>query len=81
MSGRRVRLTFQPDMIQEPVIYRMGRDFAVVPNIRMADIDESIGWVVLEIDGDPAEVERALTWARSIGVRVDEPTLGDVVEG
>ena len=81
MAGRRVRFTFEPALIQEPVIYELGRRFQVVTNIRMADVDEQVGWVVLELDGEPDEIDRALRWAEERGVRVDDPTLGDVVEG
>jgi len=81
MAKRQVRFTFQPDLIREPLIYRLGHEFAVVTNIRMADVDERTGWVVLEIEGEADEIERCLDWARERGVRVDDPTLGDVVEG
>ena len=81
MAKRQVRFTFQPELIREPLIYRLGHEFAVVTNIRMADVDERTGWVVLEIEGEADEIERCLDWARERGVRVDDPTLGDVVEG
>ncbi len=81
MASKRVRFTFEPDLIKEPVIYQMGQKFQVVTNIRMADVDEHVGWVVLELDGEPDEIERSLEWARELGVRVDDATLGDVVEG
>ena len=81
MAKRQVRFTFQPELIREPLIYRLGHEFAVVTNIRMADVDERTGWVVLEIEGAADEIERGLDWARERGVRVDDPTLGDVVEG
>ncbi len=77
---RRVRLTFLDHMIRQPVVYQMGNDFQVVPNIRRADVQENVGWVILELEGEETEIDRALEWARSIGVRVD-PALGDVVEG
>ncbi|MBE7520239.1 MAG: FeS-binding protein [Thermoflexaceae bacterium] len=80
MALKRVRFTFPEEMIKEPVIYRMGHEFQVVTNVRMADVDEHTGWVVLEIDGDPEEIERSLVWAQSRGVRVD-PVVGDIVEG
>lgn len=81
MATQHVRFTFEPNLIREPLIYQLGREFAVVTNIRMADVDEFVGWVVLELEGDPDEIARSLEWARAKGVRVDEPTLGDVVEG
>ena len=80
MAVRRVRFTFPEDLIREPIIYKLGREFAVITNVRMADVDERTGWVVLELEGDSAEIDRSLAWAQERGVRVD-PVVGDVVEG
>ncbi len=76
----KVRFTFLDKLIKEPVIYRVGQDFAVVTNIRRADIQEGIGWVILELEGAQSSIDSALEWVRSMGVRVD-PAVGDVVEG
>ncbi|MGD9934791.1 MAG: NIL domain-containing protein [Dehalococcoidia bacterium] len=80
MAVRRVRFTFPEDLIKEPVIYLLGKQFQVITNVRMADVDEHTGWVVLEIEGDSAEIDKGITWAQSRGVRVD-PVTGDVLEG
>ena len=80
MAKKRMRFTFEGDLIRERVIWRIGRDFEIVTNIRMADVEETFGWVILELDGDPDEIDRAVAWAESAGVRVD-PITGDVVEG
>jgi ABC-type methionine transport system ATPase subunit len=77
---RRVRLTFLDHMIRQPVVYQMGHDFKVVTNIRRADVQENVGWVILELEGEELEIDRALAWAQSLGVRVD-PALGDLIEG
>jgi L-aspartate semialdehyde sulfurtransferase ferredoxin len=77
---RRIRLTFPETLIQEPIIYQMGREFDVVTNIRMADVDERVGWVILELSGADEEIQRAIDWTEAKGVRVD-PVTGDVVEG
>ncbi len=76
---QRVRLTFLDRLIKEPVVYQLGKKFDIVTNIRRADIQEGIGWVILELEGDDAEIDRGLDWAREVGVRVD-PALGDLVE-
>ena len=76
---QRVRLTFLDRLIKEPVVYQLGKKFDIVTNIRRADIQEGIGWVILELEGDDAESDRGLEWARTVGVRVD-PALGDLVE-
>ncbi|MBM3939859.1 MAG: FeS-binding protein [SAR202 cluster bacterium] len=77
---QRVRFTFMGNMIKQPVIFHLGRDFNIVTNIRRADVQENIGWVILELEGNEAEIERGLNWVRSLGVRVD-PALGDLIEG
>jgi hypothetical protein len=77
---QRVRFTFLDRLIKEPVVYRLGHDFAIVTNIRRADIQEGIGWVILELEGEQQAIDDGLKWVRSLGVRVD-PALGDVVEG
>ena len=80
MSKRRVKFTFPQELVKEPVIYQLGRDFHVVTNIRRAEVRDDMGWVVLELDGDEEEIDRGLEWVTSKGVRVD-PVSGDVIEG
>ena len=80
MALKRVRFTFPEDLIKEPLIYNLGHEFRVITNVRMADVDENTGWVLLELEGDQAEIDRSLAWAQDKGVRVD-PVAGDVVEG
>ena len=80
MTVKRVRFTFPEDLIKEPLIHNLGHQFRVITNVRMADVDVKTGWVVLELEGDPDEIERSLAWAQDKGVRID-PVAGDIVEG
>jgi ABC-type methionine transport system ATPase subunit len=80
MDRQRVKFTFEGDLVKEPIIYCLGRDFHIVTNIRRADVRENLGWVVLELDGEKEEIERGLQWVSSTGVRVDL-VGGDVLEG
>jgi len=66
-----VRLTFRGDSLNDPIIYQLGQDFKVVTNIRRADVAEDSGWVELDVDGEPAEVDRALEFCRSRGIGVE----------
>ena len=79
MGKQRVKFTFVDELVKEPIIYRLGRDFDVVTNIRRADVQEEMGWVVLELEGEDSEISRGLAWVSSTGVRVD-PISGDVIE-
>ena len=80
MALKRVRFTFPENLIKEPLIYNLGHQFRVITNVRMADVDEKTGWVLLELEGEADEVDRSIAWAQDKGVRVD-PVAGDVVEG
>lgn len=79
-ARRRVKFTFPPDLVTQPVIFNMGKQFHVVTNIRRANVSMDRGWVILEMSGEEDEVARALEWAVSQGVRV-EHLEGDAVAG
>ena len=78
MIDVRVKLTFPEDLVRQPFMARLVREHDVEPNIRRANVDEHEGWIVCELAGEPANIERGLDWLRSQGIRVD--LLGDVVE-
>ena len=70
-------LHFSPDLVGEPVIHRLGHEFSVVTNIRRADVSRDEGWVMLEVLGEPDEIDRGLRFCEELGVRVD-PVEGDL---
>ena len=74
---RRVFLTFPQGQIKEPVIYNLGRDFKVVTNIRQANIEKDLGWMIMELEGEEKEVERALDdlKKKKVGVQAAEADL------
>ena len=77
-AGARVKLTFPEHLIRQPIIARLVREFDVLPNIRRANVEEHMGWMICELGGDDQAVDRAVDWLRDLGVQVDR--LGDVVE-
>ena len=80
MTKRHVMFTFPTELIKEPIIYDLGMQFQVVPNIRRADISEARGWVVLEIEGEDKDIEASITWLKNKGIKVDAVN-GDIMEG
>jgi hypothetical protein len=76
---RRLKLVFGPALVKEPVIYQLGKQFKVVTNIRRADVSRDQGWVLLEVSGEPEELDRGVAYLESRGVTV-EPAEGDLVE-
>lgn len=80
MAKRQVMFTFPENLIKEPIIFNLSNQFQVVSNIRRADVTESKGWVMLELEGNDDDIDAGLAWVTSRGVRVD-PVIGDIVEG
>lgn len=80
MERIKVSLRFPKELINEPIIYQLTKDFNVITNIRRANIDQEIGWMVLELSGEMTEIERAMDDLLKKGVKVD-PIVGDIVEG
>lgn len=76
MMRRKVYCTFPKEMIKEPLLYNLGKNFSVIPNIRRASISDEVGLVDLELEGEAAEIEKALDYLRSRKVRIDE-VVGD----
>lgn len=80
MAKRRVKFTFPPELVTQPIIYQLGHKFNIVTNIRRADVTEDRGWVILELEAEEEEIRKGIAWIASIGVRVD-PVEGDIIEG
>jgi ABC-type methionine transport system ATPase subunit len=71
MATKRIKLTFPQDLIREPVIFTMAKKFDVMPNIRRAKVTESIGEVVLELEGSEKNLEGGIAYLRERGVKVE----------
>ena len=59
------------DQVKEPIIYRLGKDFDVVTNIRRAQVTDDYGFVEVDIEGSLEEVQRAVSWLHTTGLQVD----------
>ena len=78
MARIRVRLTFPPHLIQEPIVYRLVKDFDIVINIRRAEVKADYGWMALELEASEPTLERGVAWLKERGVQVD-PIERDVI--
>lgn len=76
---RKVKLAFTQELIKEPIAFRMANRFDIVPNIRRARVTETLGELVLELEGVEKNLEKGLQYLDGLGVRV-EPAEGDLVE-
>ena len=72
LTRRRLKLTFPEQLIQEPIVYTLGKRFDVVTNIRRADVRETTGWIVMEVTGTEQRLDEARRHLEGLGVRVDD---------
>jgi hypothetical protein len=78
VARTRVQLTFPPSLIQEPIVYRLVKDFDIVINIRRADVKADCGWVIMEMEAGEDTLARGVAWLKGKGVQVD-PIESDVI--
>lgn len=71
MAKKRVHLTFNKQLVREPVLWQIGQEFNLVLNIRRADVQADMGWVELEMEGEQDGLENAMEAFQKRGVRVD----------
>lgn len=80
MPKRRVHLTFPENLVQEPIIYNLGKDHGIVTNIRRANVEDTFGWVILELEGPDDALDAGLKYMEDLGVQISTID-GDVIEG
>jgi ABC-type methionine transport system ATPase subunit len=66
-----MKLTFPPELVTAPLIYKLVQDYRITTNIHRADIAGEQGWVVLEMEGSDEDIEQGLAWVTSKGVEVE----------
>lgn len=64
-------LTFPNEAAEEPITYRLVKDFDIKSNILRAQIDEKGGRMVLELEGSADTIKKGIQFLKSkkVGVR------------
>src|SRR3989338_9027916 len=73
---KRVTLVFPQEQIKEPVVFTMAKKFDIMPNIRKARVTETVGEMMLEMEGTEKNLEQGIKFLESHGIKV-EPVTGD----
>ncbi len=76
----RLWLNYPARLITRPVIWELGQKFKVSFNVRQASVNEEVGLVSLELEGEREEVKRAIAWLEELGIKV-EPVEINTIEG
>jgi hypothetical protein len=76
----RLFVSFPESLVDRPLIYEIVKRFDVVPNIRRANVEDTSGWIILEIAGPHDVCDDAIEYLESLGCTVNRME-GDVVAG
>jgi len=69
--SKNVLLVFLPEVMYQPVIYRLAREFDLVFNILEAKIfPRQEGRLILELRGEPEQVDQGIAYLEAAGVEV-----------
>jgi len=79
MAKRVVKLTFLGEAVKKPLTFEMANKYNIMPNIRRAKVTETIGELVLELEGREEDLDKGVEFLKKAGVIV-EPVVGDVLE-
>lgn len=63
-----VELNANQETAQQPIIWRLGKLFNVITNVRRARVTEDYGYVQLEMEGSTEEIEQARSYLVGLGV-------------
>ena len=79
MTKKRLILRFPPDLIEQPMMYQLIKDYCLIVNILQATVTpREEGRLVVEISGEKKALEKGLNYLSQLGVRM-QPLAQDVV--
>jgi len=69
--SKRVVLHFPPRLVEQPIIYRLVKDYNLVLNILKASVTpKEEGLLVLELSGTREDYDRGIRYLTEVGVRI-----------
>ena len=79
MEKKRLVLTFPPKLVNQPITYRLIKDFNLVVNILKARVtpDEE-GMLIIEISGKREDLKGGLKYLKGLSVEI-QPLAKDVI--
>ena len=77
---RKVYLTFPTETVTDAIICDMYDKYKVRFNIRSASVNDSVGLIALELEGEESKISEAIEYFRSRGLTV-EPIEMNIIAG
>jgi L-aspartate semialdehyde sulfurtransferase ferredoxin len=72
MPTKKIVLTFSPEKINKPIVYKLLKQYNLVFNILKANITpDQEGHMILELNGDGGEIEEGVKYLKKEGVKIE----------
>jgi len=87
MVKRKLKLTLPTELITEPVVYNLSREYRLTASIQRASMHEDKGLVVLDLDGSEEDLNQGVAWIMARGVEIEpleikaKQVKGEVTQG
>ena len=77
--SKKIVLTFPTNLVDQPIVYRLVKDYNLVFNILKASVTpEEEGLLVLELTGEEKDYEQGIKYLTDLGVQV-QPLSKDII--
>lgn len=71
MTEQVVRLIYPPSVVNTPIVNQLIRRYSDINvNILRAEVNQTEGWLEVQLVGSAAVIESAIDWLRQQGVEV-----------
>jgi L-aspartate semialdehyde sulfurtransferase ferredoxin len=80
LSKKAFNLYFSQNLIKEPIMFLVAREYNLLLNIRRAKITAEAGEATIELEGNEEQIEKAEKAFKDKGVKV-QSVLGNIIEG
>jgi ABC-type methionine transport system ATPase subunit len=70
MIKKRVTFTIPQEMLMQPILYTMNKQYNVKTSIYMSEMSDKEGVLKLEMEGEEKQIDEAITWAMAKGIHV-----------
>jgi ABC-type methionine transport system ATPase subunit len=71
MAKRKLKLTLPTELVTEPLVYNLSREYRLSANIQRASMHEDKGLVVLDLEGSEEDLNQGTAWIMARGVEIE----------
>ena len=72
MAKKKFQLSFTPDLVNEPITYRMVKDYDLQINIIRAEVNDVGGKMLIEMNGKADMIKKSVEYLKESRVEVRE---------